>query len=78
MSASDRIIHLYRAIENQNDDGQRFQGSISWINLGGPPSVQDVAESLILVRQRGASLPKKVPNMPGLKWDIHFVAEPKV
>jgi hypothetical protein len=55
MSASDRILHLYRAIENQNDDGQRYQGSISWINLGGPPSVQHVAESLILVRQRGAS-----------------------
>jgi hypothetical protein len=54
MSASDRILDLYRAIENQNDDGKRFKGSISWINLGGPPSVQDVAESLILVRQRGA------------------------
>jgi hypothetical protein len=44
LSASDRILGLYAAA-----------GSSSWINLGGPPSVQDVAESLILVRQRGAS-----------------------
>jgi hypothetical protein len=55
MSASDRILTLYQAIENQTDDGRMCQGSISWINLGGPPSVQDVVESLILVRRRGAS-----------------------
>jgi hypothetical protein len=55
MSASDRILTLYQAIENQTDDGRICQGSISWINLGGPPSVQDVVESLILVRRRGAS-----------------------
>lgn len=55
MSASDRILGLYRAINDKDAHGERFQGPISWFNLGGPPSVEDVAESLILVRQRGAS-----------------------
>jgi hypothetical protein len=54
ISASDRILDLYIAVDSQAESGQRFKGPISWINLGGPPSVQDVAESLILVRKRGA------------------------
>lgn len=80
ISASNRILSLNRAVDTPTDVSQRYEGSFSWIHLGGPPSVQDVAESLILVRQRGASftqgppLPKKVPNSPGPVWDIHFVA----
>jgi hypothetical protein len=46
MSASDRILDLYGTEETR---------PISWVNLGGPPPVQDVVESMILVRQRGAS-----------------------
>jgi hypothetical protein len=55
ISASDRILLLYGAEDTRPGVGQRHQGPISWVNLGGPPSVQDVAESLILIRQRGAS-----------------------
>jgi hypothetical protein len=55
ISASDRILHLYGAQDTESGVGQRHGNTISWVNLGGPPSVQDVAESLILVRQRGAS-----------------------
>jgi hypothetical protein len=56
----------YRTIDSQSERGQRFKGPISWISLGGPPSVQDVAESLILVRQRGASF---TPEGSQGAWD---------
>jgi hypothetical protein len=52
ISAADRCIDLFINVTLQEETGQRM-GPISWQNLG-PPSVEDVAESLILVRQRGA------------------------
>jgi hypothetical protein len=54
ISASDRILGLYGAEDTRRETG-RNAGPISWINLGGPPPVQDVVESMILIRQRGAS-----------------------
>lgn len=53
ISSADRCIGLFISDTLQDGTSQRIE-PLSWQNLG-PPSVEDVAESLILLREREAS-----------------------
>ena len=80
MSSADSILTLYSGASTQTyggastqtEVGLRVAGLLSWILLGKPPPIQDVAESLIMCLQRGGSFTVEGSQHPwGVLGSIH-------
>ena len=66
-STVDRIMDLYVTLGTMTEEGKRIAGLLSWIKLGKPPPIENVADSVIMLIQKGASFTPEGSKNP---WEM--------